>query len=153
MAGFIWFSRVFSLIMNRKSSVLLDLCSAFAVLAALQVWIAPLGSDFTNSDWSIAWCDNTSSTGSWMLLEIWSFSGLMVAFSFMRFGTQIAYRWTLVSYALFWAFAVIEDRSTAADNNFPFVIVFFVIMLWRYNSFTNDQTPRSSMTTKCQIAK
>lgn len=130
--------------MKRPSSILLDLCGVIAFIAAAQVWTVPLWADFANAHWTLAWCNNDSSSLDWLMLGFWSLTGVIIVFSFLRFGRQAAYLWTLISYSLFWIFAANTNGSVAvADGEDSiFLIVFFLVMLWRYKSFTNDDTPK-----------
>lgn len=67
-----------------------------------------------------------------MLLAIWSVSGAVVAYQFVRGSRSKVYLWTIVSYSVFWTFALIVGRETASAKESDVLPMgaFLVVMIW-----------------------
>lgn len=104
--------------MMPRSPYLLNFCAGFSVLASLQILSSWLWVDLTKSNWSIAWCDSTSSLARWIFLYLWALTGVAVAFNTLKRRFIVAYFWTMFSFVSFWflvfAFAAASHRNDSS---------------------------------------
>ncbi|MGJ8677954.1 MAG: hypothetical protein ACSHX0_10590 [Akkermansiaceae bacterium] len=124
-----------------RSSYLLNFCSGFAVLCSLQIFTSWIWVDLNDANWGIAWCDSSSSMARWLVLYSWAITGIFIVFNWLKGKIATAYKWTIVSFVLFWSIGF--SLASLTDRNDPSglfaLAIFFVCMIWSLQRYKKRQ--------------
>jgi len=124
-----------------RSSYLLNFCSFFAVVASLQVLTSWAWADFDSSNWKVAWCDSTAPPAHWVLAYSWAVTGVIVGLHWIKGDRTKAYRWVIISFAMFWIIAMsVASHSDRNDSDAVGLLVFLGLMIWSFRRFRSRLT-------------